>query len=110
MSVHRRLTIATGAALLSLAVAGCSGLGRTMVGTVSHETEHGAEVTVTSPGVRGCHRLAPGGATLVRNATLVDMRLFRTRDCRGPYTYVPTRTADQIAPNTLPWRSYNVVH
>ncbi|MEU8542609.1 hypothetical protein AB0C52_21960 [Streptomyces sp. NPDC048717] len=110
MSVHRRLTIATGAVLLSLAVSGCSGLGRSMVGTVSYETAHDIEVTVTSPVVRGCHRLSPGGATRVRNATLVDMRLFRTRDCRGPNIYVATRTSDQIAPGTLPWRSYSVVH
>lgn len=110
MSLHRRLTIATGAALLALALTGCSGLGRSMVGTVSYDTKHELLVTLTSPSVKGCHKLSPGGATKVRNNTLVDMRLFRTRDCQGPYTYVATNTTDQIAPRTLTWRSYNVVH
>ncbi|MFF9197972.1 hypothetical protein ACF09L_22445 [Streptomyces sp. NPDC014779] len=111
MSLHRRLTIASGAALLAFALAGCSGLGRSMVGTVSYETGRELVVTVTSPSVKGCHRLAPTGATKVENATLVDMRLYRTRDCKGEDPiYLPSRTANEIAPGTLPWRSYSVIH
>lgn len=49
MSVPRRLGTAAGAALLTLAVAGCSGLGRTAVGTLTYETERDLVVTVTSP-------------------------------------------------------------
>ncbi|MET9950887.1 hypothetical protein ABZ135_04965 [Streptomyces sp. NPDC006339] len=135
MSLHRRLTIATGAALLSLAVAGCSDLGRTAVGTISYETgpragqeagheagqeaepegahtaEPAAAALVTSPSVKGCHKLAPEGASRVENGTLVDMRLYATPDCRGgEYTYLPSNSGDEIVPGTPPWRSYSFVH
>ncbi|MFF4170413.1 hypothetical protein [Streptomyces sp. NPDC001744] len=111
MSVRRRLTTATGAVLLALAVAGCSGLGRSAVGTISYETERDAGVMVTSPSVKGCHRLAPSGATGVENGTLVDIVLYKTRDCRGEdSTYLPTSSGDRIVPGTPPWRSYTVVH
>ncbi|MEV7672302.1 hypothetical protein ACWDNT_07940 [Streptomyces sp. NPDC000963] len=111
MSVRRRLTTATGAVLLTLAVAGCSGLGRTAVGTISYETEREVGVTVTSPSVKGCHRLAPSGATRVENNTLVDIVLYPTLDCRGKdSTYLPSDTTDEIVPETLPWRSYSVIH
>ncbi|MGW0117329.1 hypothetical protein [Streptomyces sp. NPDC003327] len=111
MSVRRRLTTATGAVLLTLAVAGCSGLGRSAVGTLSYETEREVGVRVTSPSVKGCHRLAPSGATRVDNETLVDIRLYRTRDCKGKEnTYLPSNSGDSIVPGTLPWRSYSVVH
>ncbi|WP_406057464.1 hypothetical protein OG462_12900 [Streptomyces sp. NBC_01077] len=111
MSVRRRLTTATGAVLLTFAVAGCSGLGRTMVGTLTYETERELVVTVTSPSVNGCHRLAPSGATKVENNTLVDIVLYRTRDCKGEDSiYLATTLGDEIAPGTLPWRSYSVVH
>ncbi|MGW6566154.1 hypothetical protein [Streptomyces sp. NPDC054975] len=112
MSVHRRLGTAAGAALLTFAVAGCSGLGRSAVGTISYETEREVVITVTSPSVRGCHRLlAPAGVTKIENRSLVDLRVFRTGDCKGKeYTYVATNSGDTIAPNSLPWRSYNIVH
>ncbi|MEV5970748.1 hypothetical protein [Streptomyces sp. NPDC051921] len=111
MSLHRRLTIASGAVLLSLAVAGCSGLGRTAVGTISYETGRELVVTVTSPSVKGCHRLAPTGVTRVENHSLLDIQMYRTRDCRGKDPiYVATNTSDQIAPGTLPWRSYSIIH
>ncbi|MFF6775057.1 hypothetical protein ACFY8W_16040 [Streptomyces sp. NPDC012637] len=111
MSLHRRLTIATGAALLSLAVAGCSGLGRSAVGTISYETGRDVGVMVTSPSVKGCHRLAPAGATKIENSTLVDIILYRTRDCRGKDPiYVASNSGNEITPGTLPWRSYTVVH
>jgi len=111
MSLHRRLTIASGAALLSLAVAGCSGLGRSAVGTISYESGHEVAVTVTSPSVKGCHRLAPAGATKVENSTLVDIVLYRTRDCRGKDSvYLPSNTDNEVVPGTLPWHSYSVVH
>ncbi|MCZ0979264.1 hypothetical protein O1L60_09410 [Streptomyces diastatochromogenes] len=111
MSVRRRLTTATGAVLLTLAVAGCSGLGRSAVGTIAYETEHEVAVTVTSPSVKGCHRLAPSGVTKVENNTLVDIVMYRTRDCRGENSiYVPSKSGNRIAPDTLPWRSYSVIH
>lgn len=111
MSVHRRLCTAAGAALLTLAVAGCSGLGRSAVGTITYETGHEAEVTVTSPSVKGCHRLAPAGATKVENLTLVDIMMYTTSDCRGEDSiYVPSRSSNSIVPGTPPWRSYSVVH
>lgn len=111
MSVRRRLTTATGAVLLTLAVAGCSGLGRSAVGTISYETERELVVTVTSPSVKGCHRLAPSGVTKVENNSLLDIVMYRTRDCRGENSiYVPTKSGNRIAPDTLPWRSYSIVH
>ncbi|MEU0401272.1 hypothetical protein ABZ318_13675 [Streptomyces sp. NPDC006197] len=111
MSVRRRLTTATGAVLLTLAVAGCSGLGRSAVGTIKYETERDLVVTVTSPSVKGCHRLAPSGITKIENNTLVDIVMYPTRDCRGKVsTYVPSRTGNRIVPDTLPWRSYRVIH
>ncbi|MGA5065804.1 hypothetical protein ACPB9E_18960 [Streptomyces exfoliatus] len=111
MSVHRRLTTATGAVLLTLTVAGCSGLDRTAVGTIEYETGRELGVMVTSPSVNGCHRLAPAGATKVENNTLVDIVLYPTRDCKGKdSTYLPTNSGDEIVPGTLPWRSYSVIH
>ncbi|WP_225800687.1 hypothetical protein [Streptomyces sp. NK15101] len=111
MSVRRRLTTATGAVLLTLAVAGCSGLGRSAVGTITYETERDLVVTVTSPSVKGCHRLAPSGVTKVENNSLNDIVMYRTRDCQGGNSiYVPSNSGDKIAPDTLPWRSYSVVH
>ncbi|MFF0424372.1 hypothetical protein [Streptomyces sp. NPDC004520] len=111
MSVRRRLTTATGAVLLTLAVAGCSGLGRSAVGTITYETQRDLLVTVTSPSVKGCHRLAPSGVTKVENNSLTDIVMYRTRDCTGGNSiYVATKTGNRIAPDTLPWRSYSVVH
>ncbi|MEU5217824.1 hypothetical protein AB0G79_16715 [Streptomyces sp. NPDC020807] len=111
MSVRRRLTTATGVALLTFAVAGCSGLGRSAVGTISYETERRLAVTVTSPSVKGCHRMAPSGVTRVANESLVDIVLYRTRDCRGENsTYLPSNSSNEIVPDTLPWRSYSVIH
>ncbi|WP_369143647.1 hypothetical protein [Streptomyces sp. R44] len=111
MSVRRRLTTATGAVLLTLAVAGCSGLGRSTVGTIEYETQRELLVSVTSPSVNGCHRLAPSGVTKVRNNSLTDIVMYRTRDCTGGNSiYVATNTANWTAPDTLPWRSYSVVH
>ncbi|MFB7516163.1 hypothetical protein [Streptomyces sp. NPDC056144] len=111
MSVRRRLTTATGAVLLTIAVAGCSGLGRSAVGTLSYETEREFAVTVTSPSVKGCHRMAPSGVTKVVNETLVDVVLYRTLNCKGENsTYLPSNSSNEIVPDTLPWRSYSVIH
>jgi hypothetical protein len=112
-TVHRRrrLGIAFGVTLLALAASGCSGLGRTAVGPVTYTTEREAVVQVNSPPVRGCHRIAPAGAHEVENETLVDVILYRTRDCTGDRTtYVPTRFSDVTAPGSGPWRSYSFVH
>ncbi|MFG2331298.1 hypothetical protein ACGFMM_16920 [Streptomyces sp. NPDC048604] len=111
MSTHRRLGLAAAAALLPLAVAGCSDLGRSAVGTITYETQRDVLVTVTSPSVNGCHRLAPAGVKRIENNTLVDIILYPTRDCSGRVsTYVATNSADTIAPDRLPWRSFTVVH
>ncbi|MFF8605291.1 hypothetical protein ACF06X_05095 [Streptomyces sp. NPDC015346] len=110
MSVHRRLGTAAGAVLLTLSVAGCSDLGRTAVGTITFETGHENEVLVTSPSVKGCHKLAPAGATKIENDTLVDILMYTSENCRGASIYVPTKSGNEIVPGTPPWRSYRVVH
>lgn len=111
MSVHRRLGTASGAALLTLAVVGCSGLDRTAAGTIRYETPHELEVTVTSPSVKGCHVLAQDGATKIENLTAVDLIVYPTPDCTGEdSSYVPARSGDTIVPGSPPWRSYSIVH
>ncbi|MDQ0939069.1 hypothetical protein [Streptomyces sp. V1I1] len=108
---HRRLGVVAGAALLSIAVAGCSGLGRDAVGTISYQTEGDRHVMVSNPSVKGCHRLGSTGATEVTNNTLVDIVLYPNRDCSGDETtYLATTTSDRIAPRAPSWRSYTVVH
>ncbi|WP_406345082.1 hypothetical protein [Streptomyces sp. NBC_00648] len=110
-SARRRLGFAAGAALLTLATAACSALGRTAVGTFSYSTTAERIVKISSPPVKGCHRMAPSGATAVLNNTLADVRVYRTLNCRGKeMAYIPSRLGDNIAPNTLPWRSYAFVH
>ena len=109
--LRRRTGIAAGTILLTLAVTGCSGLGRTAVGPVSYHTEQDTVVTVDSPPVKGCHMMRPPGADKVDNGTLVDMILYTTRDCSGSGTaYVATTLSDTNAPSALPWRSYSFVH
>ncbi|MFI2782143.1 hypothetical protein [Streptomyces sp. ALB3] len=109
--LRRRASIAAGAVLLTLAVSGCSGLGRTAVGSVTYTTGPEKVVTVHSPSVRGCHKLAPAGAEKVENRTLVDIVLYATRDCTGRQgAYVATSLTDTNAPRALPWRSYRFVH
>ncbi|MEV6553437.1 hypothetical protein AB0M57_32770 [Streptomyces sp. NPDC051597] len=106
-----RLALTGGAALLALAASACANLDRTAVGTFSYATSAERVVKIGSPPVKGCHRMAPTGATAVHNNTLADVRLYRTLDCRGKeMTYVPSRLGDNIAPNTPPWRSYAFVH
>ncbi|WP_405897244.1 hypothetical protein OG242_06555 [Streptomyces sp. NBC_00727] len=108
---RRRLGIAAQAVLLTLTVAGCSGLGRTAVGPVIYTTERDAVIEVNSPSVKGCHRLAPAGAKEVANETLVDIVLYRTPDCTGPgTTYVATTFSDVKAPSARPWRSFTTIH
>ncbi|WP_329036328.1 hypothetical protein OHT61_08015 [Streptomyces sp. NBC_00178] len=108
--LRRRTRIAVGAAVLTLAVTGCSGLGRTAVGPVTYVTEGDEVVSVHSPSVKGCHKLAPGGASKVDNRTLIDMVLYPTRDCSGRGTaYVATTFTDTNTPRAL-WRSYRFIH
>ncbi|RDG39193.1 hypothetical protein [Streptomyces corynorhini] len=109
---HRRLGLAAGAACLALAATtGCSGLGRSALGTIAYETARKRMVQVDSPAVRGCHRLAPAGAVAVTNRTLADIVMYRTTDCTGKDSiYVATTVSDVIAPGAGPWRSYRVVH
>lgn len=111
---HRRLGVITGAALLLLATTGCSGLGRTAVGTVDFVAREEIVVTVSNPPVKGCQSTGPRGATRVVNNTLVDLVLYRTRDCKkvkaDSGTYVATTLSNTIVRGTLPWRSYSIVH
>ncbi|MET7648408.1 hypothetical protein ABZS83_33255 [Streptomyces sp. NPDC005426] len=108
---RRRLGIAAGTALLTLTVAGCSGLGRTAVGPVIYTTERDAVILLNSPSVKGCHRLAPAGAKEVSNETLIDIILYPTPNCTGPgTTYVATTFTDVNAPGAPPWRSFTTVH
>ncbi|MGW7362819.1 hypothetical protein ACWGI8_05150 [Streptomyces sp. NPDC054841] len=111
MSDHRRPGIAAGAVLLTLAVAGCSGLGRTALGTVNYQTEGGDVVTVSNPELEACHELSAGGAFRIENATQVDLVAYPAPDCKGgDSAYIPTTLFDNIVPGTPPWRSYGFVH
>ncbi|MFE2762730.1 hypothetical protein [Streptomyces halstedii] len=108
---RRRTGSAAGAVLLTLALAGCSGLGRTAVGPVTYTTERDQVVSTNSPSVKGCHRMAEAGAQDVVNGTLIDMILYTTPDCTGGGTiYVPTTVTDVKAPPSSPWLSYRFVH
>uniref|UniRef100_A0AAU3H2Z5 Lipoprotein n=1 Tax=Streptomyces sp. NBC_01401 TaxID=2903854 RepID=A0AAU3H2Z5_9ACTN len=111
--LRRRAGIAAGAALLTLTVTGCSGLGRTAVGPVSYsvEKDQAKVVTVHSPSVKGCHTMDPAGAGKIDNRTLVDLVLYTTKDCTGRASaYVATTFSDTNAARALPWRSYRFVH
>lgn len=111
MSAHRRLGILAWPLLLSFAVAGCSGLGRTAVGTVSYTTPAGKAVTVSNPGVTRCHPLLRGGAKAVDNRTLIDMVLYPGRGCTGkPSTYNAATLSVTVTPPSGVWRSYSLVH
>ncbi|MFE7777326.1 hypothetical protein ACFU5O_26225 [Streptomyces sp. NPDC057445] len=111
MSPLRRPGIAAGTLLLTFAVAGCSGMGRTAVGTVIYETEGERVIKVSNPGVNGCHKLAPPGAHRVQNVTLIDMIMYTTPNCAGPRSaYIGTTLFDNIAPQSPTWRSYTFVH
>ncbi|MEO3972541.1 hypothetical protein [Streptomyces sp. CAU 1734] len=108
---HRPLTGAAAAVLLALAVTGCSGLGRTAVGTVSYDTADHKHVTVSNPLVVGCHQLVPAGAVGVLNDTLVDIIMYPTTDCSGGDSiYIASKTSDTRAPRAKSWRSYSLVH
>ncbi|TLQ46627.1 hypothetical protein [Streptomyces marianii] len=111
MADHRRPGIVAGAVLLTTALAGCSGLGRTAVGTVNYEAGEDRVVTVSNPVVTGCHKLLPAGAVRIENATLIDLIAYRTPDCTGGgTTYIATTLFNNIAPGTQPWLSYRWVH
>ncbi|MFJ8078566.1 hypothetical protein ACIQ7Q_32710 [Streptomyces sp. NPDC096176] len=108
---YRRPAIAAGAALLAVAAAGCSGLGRTAVGTLTYEGGHAHHTTVTSPLVTGCHRFGGEGAVAIENNTAVDVTVYPTDDCSGKESiYVPSTLSDVVAPDAGPWRSYSFIH
>ncbi|MFJ4919153.1 hypothetical protein [Streptomyces sp. NPDC088725] len=108
---RRRLGIAAATALLPLAVAGCSGLGRTAGGPLTYETPQKHHMQVTRIPVGGCHKLSGPGAAEVTNLTLVDVILYQTPDCTGSdTTYLATTLSDHPAPGQKPWHSYTVVH
>ncbi|MFD3872513.1 hypothetical protein [Streptomyces sp. NPDC058623] len=116
MSHLRRIGVITGAAALLLTATACSGLGRSTVGTLTfrgHDSP--AEVTYTNTPVKGCHRInVPAGATHVENNTAVDVVLYRTPDCKKPApeggSYIATTLSNVTAPESLPWRSFSVIH
>ncbi|MEU9096238.1 hypothetical protein [Streptomyces sp. NPDC048361] len=108
---RRRTRIVAGAVLLTLATTACSSLGRTAVGTVSYPVGPDHAISLTSPKVRGCHRVLPTGTSEVFNNTLVDMIMYRTPDCTGKdTTYIGSRLTNNVAPQAPPWRSYSFVH
>ncbi|MFF3323418.1 hypothetical protein [Streptomyces sp. NPDC002889] len=108
---YRRPAVAAGAALLALAITGCSGLGRTAVGPLTFETGRKHHVTLNSPPVGGCDSPGPDGAVAVENETEVDVILYPTADCSGDESiYVPSGMSDVVAPGAGPWRSYSFVH
>ncbi|MFD3694709.1 hypothetical protein ACFWUZ_00850 [Streptomyces sp. NPDC058646] len=116
MTHCRRIGVMTGVAALLLTATACSGLGRSTVGMLSfrgHDSP--VEVSYTSTSVKGCHRIdVPHGASHVENNTLVDVVLYRTPDCRkadpDDGIYVATTQSNVTAPDTLPWRSFRVIH
>ncbi|MFI8106508.1 hypothetical protein [Streptomyces sp. NPDC086023] len=115
MSHHRRFGVITGAAVLLLTATACSA-DRTTVGTLSFRAHDSpVELTYSNTPVQGCHKIAlPRGAAHVENNTLVDIVLYRTPGCQksdeAPGTYLATTMSDVTAPDTLPWRSFTVVH
>ncbi|WP_327411684.1 hypothetical protein [Streptomyces sp. NBC_01233] len=116
MSHRRRISILAGAAALLLTATACSGLGRSTVGMLTfrgHDSP--VELSYSNTLVTGCHRIAiPRGATHVENNTLVDIVLYRTENCRktdrADGIYVATTLSNVTAPESLPWRSFSVIH
>ncbi|MEU9085416.1 hypothetical protein [Streptomyces sp. NPDC048357] len=116
MSHRRRISILAGAAALLLTATACSGLGRSTVGMLTfrgHDSP--VELSYTNTLVTGCHKIAiPKGATHVENNTLVDVVLYRTENCkktdRADGIYVATTLSNVTAPESLPWRSFSVIH
>lgn len=117
MSHSRRFSIIAGTAALLLTATACSGLGRSTVGMLEFRGHDSPlEVSYSNTSVKGCHKIAlPKGATHVENNTAVDVVLYRTEDCReldkvDGGTYVGTTLSNVTAPESLPWRSFTVVH
>ncbi|MEU9160933.1 hypothetical protein AB0D29_11780 [Streptomyces sp. NPDC048424] len=116
MSHRRRFSILAGAAALLLTATACSGLGRSTVGMLTfrgHDSP--VELSYSNTLVTGCHKIAiPKGATHVENNTLVDIVLYRTENCqktdRAEGIYVATTLSNVTAPESLPWRSFSVIH
>ncbi|CAM5651645.1 hypothetical protein SAVIM338S_06538 [Streptomyces avidinii] len=116
MSLCRRISIIAGSAALLLTATACSGLGRSTVGML-HFRGHDSpvELSYSNTPVKGCHKIAiPKGATHVENDTLVDIVLYRTENCRkadrADGIYVGTTLSNVTAPESLPWRSFSVIH
>lgn len=117
VTVRRRCVgVVSGVVVAVSLVSGCSGLGRSTVGMLSFRGEdERVEVSYSNTLVKGCHKIGvPGGATHVANNTLVDVVLYRTADCRevagGKGIYTATTLSNVTAPNSLPWRSFSVIH
>ncbi|MET9469539.1 hypothetical protein ABZY44_33065 [Streptomyces sp. NPDC006544] len=116
MSLSRRISIIAGSAALLLTATACSGLGRSTVGVLNFRGHDSPVVlSYSNTPVKGCHKIAiPKGATHVENSTLVDIVLYRTENCRkvdgADGVYVATTLSNVTAPETLPWRSFSVIH
>ncbi|MGW7289145.1 hypothetical protein ACWGH4_27095 [Streptomyces sp. NPDC054847] len=108
---YRHAAVVAATVLLALTAAGCSGLDRTAVGTLTYETGHEHHTTVTSPEVIGCHHFEHPGAVAVENETETDAIVYPTDDCSGGESiYIPSMTSDVAAPGAGPWLSYSFVH
>ncbi|WP_416982632.1 hypothetical protein [Streptomyces sp. T028] len=107
------------AAVLVLAVAGCTG--HSAVGTIEYTTPEKRVVQIQSPSRDGCHPL-PGGARHVVNHTGDDIRLYANTDCvltaagnnqsgkiGGDAFYLGTQMSVEYTPGQSPWLSYSVV-
>ncbi|WP_328923870.1 hypothetical protein OG429_03990 [Streptomyces sp. NBC_00190] len=114
MSHLRHIGVITGAALLLTATA-CS-TGKNTLGELSFRAaDSPVVVSYTNTPVQGCHKIGlPRGAAQVVNNTQLDVVLYRTPECqktdKAPGIYIPMSTSNVTAPDTLPWRSFSVVH
>ena len=108
---HRRLRVVAGARSLTIALAGCSGLGRTAVGTISYGSANERLVMVSNPLVSGCHSLGPAGATTVTNNTLVDIIQYQAGTAPGTSRRDPlTETSATTSRRRTAAASYSTVH
>ncbi|MFJ3921868.1 hypothetical protein [Streptomyces sp. NPDC090022] len=116
MSLRRRISVISGAAALLLTATACSGLGRNTVGMLTFRAHDSPiELSYTNTPVTGCHKIRlPRGAAHVENNTLVDIVLYRTPNCqktdKADGIYVATTLSNVTAPDSLPWRSFSVIH
>ncbi|MEZ0092225.1 hypothetical protein [Streptacidiphilus sp. EB129] len=109
MTSRRTRSVYAGAAVLSLALTGCSS-GDSASGTITFGTLTGASVTVANPKTGTCHHLGTPGVLSVINQTGADILMFRGTDCGNADgsagIYVPTDTSALAVAKFGLWRSY----